>query len=155
MSVYGDNIVKTFKAAVDLDLSTSQYVPVYITDVNMVDIVTTNTQKAIGILQNRPSKGTGAACDVALLGLSKAKGYNTFTAGDLICAGSNGVVKASGLTLGNTGTSVSLWTVGEAIDSMLDDQTAGIFQILVKPQLFISSAVFTTTLHTAAAVTIP
>ena len=52
----------SFKAGANLNTTTSDFQLVRINSASSVAIANTTTQRAIGVLQNRPATGTGAAC---------------------------------------------------------------------------------------------
>lgn len=92
---------KSFKAGADLNTTTSDFRAVYVNSSQSVMIVNTTTvaTNTVGILQNRPKSGTGAACHVRLLApTSKVYLNDTCTAGDIIIVGSTGAIRGTSLT---------------------------------------------------------
>lgn len=106
---------KSFRAGGDLNTSTSDFRPVYINSSQSVLIAsTTVATNTIGILQNRPNSGTGAACHVRLFGpTSKVYLNDTCSAGDIIIMGAGaGPIRGTGLTQ-----TANYTLVGKALES--------------------------------------
>ncbi len=82
------------------DLSAKQYFAVKITGSRVVGLPTAATDFVYGILQNKPK--SGAACDVALFGITKAVAGGSVTAGHLMGVASGGAVVEFVTSSGNT-----------------------------------------------------
>jgi len=102
------------KAGADLNTTTSDWEPVYVNSSNSVLIANSITHRVVGILQRRPKAGTGSACNVRMLGLSKLTVHDTCTAGDMIMIGSGGAVRATAVS--NTAATLRSM-IGRALDA--------------------------------------
>ena len=149
MAVFGDGIDKTYKAGEDLDTSTAQFSVVYLNSQSSVSLCDSIGSKCIGILQNRPKAGTGAACNVRLLGVSKGRLNDSCTVNDLLSPGANGgLLKATGITLtGTTNSAATINIIGRAVETRTGgsgEVTNTLIEIIVNPYT-ISQAGLTTT----------
>ena len=117
---YGDGFNASFKAGADLNTSTSDFQPVYVNSASSVIVASATTHRVIGILQNRPKDGTGAACWVRCNGFSKVTMNDTCTAGDLLMIGDNGVIRATGVS--NTA-AVTRSMIGRAMENSAQTNT--------------------------------
>lgn len=89
---------KSFKAGADLDTTTTQFRAVYVNSSGSVNIATSATM-VIGVIQNRPNPGTGAACWVRSVGYSKLVMGDTCSAGDTIITGDAGALRGTALSI--------------------------------------------------------
>ncbi|MDI6756437.1 MAG: hypothetical protein QME32_00275 [Endomicrobiia bacterium] len=121
---------KSFKAGADLNTTTSDFQPVYVNSAGSVRIANSTTHKVIGILQNRPKSGTGAACVVRSVGYSKITVNDTCTAGDQIVMGSGGALRGSGLSIT---AATSRYIVGDAIET--SGASGTVIEIFLRPSI--------------------
>ena len=98
MAVHGPGLDASFKSGANLNTTTSDWQPVRISSAGSVNLANTTTQRVIGVLQNRPKTGTGAACVVRSVGFSKLAMNDTCSAGDLVVRGAGGAVRGTGLS---------------------------------------------------------
>lgn len=129
----------SFAAGANLNTSTSDYMPVYINSSNSVAIAntTTNITNTVGIITKRPNSGTGAAVPIQLDGIAMVKANDTFTAGDLVIAGSGGAKRGTALTV-----TTNQMILGRALESVA--LTSGVIMpvaLFIHPQ-----AIATTTI---------
>ena|SRR3990172_2073171 len=121
----------SFKTGANLDTTTSDFMPVRIGSASSVLIANSTTHKAIGILQNRPNAGTGAAAWVRVNGTSKIVMNDTCTAGDLLVTGTaGGALRGTGLSIT---AATSRFVIGYAIESCA--ATATVIQVLLMPSV--------------------
>lgn len=124
----GDGIDITFLTGVDLNTTTADWQPVRINSSTSVALANSTTFKAIGILQNRPPAGTGAAAVVRVSGVSKITMNDTCTAGDFIVTGDGGAVRGTGLSIT---AATSRFIIGRALTS--SGATATVIDLLIEP----------------------
>lgn len=91
MANFGPEPVKwSFEA--NSDLRTKQFYFVKMSANNKVDVCSGVTDKAIGVLQNKPN--TGETAEVTLLGITKVSGDADLAAGDIIGTSADGQAAA-------------------------------------------------------------
>ena len=72
----------TYKAGADLSSSQYRVLRYYSTWDNYVRVLSDTGQMPVGVLQNKPSAVTGAACQIISRGCAKVKTLDKFSAGD-------------------------------------------------------------------------
>lgn len=142
MSQFMSGHDKSFKAGADLNTTTSDWRAVYINSSQSVNIVNTTTvaTNTVGILQNRPKSGTGAACHVRLLAPSSKVFLNdTCSAGDIIIVGSTGAIRGTSLTQ-----TANFTEIGKALES--SGASGTIIEVMLgNPRKMVASSAATTT----------
>jgi hypothetical protein len=128
MAVYGD-FDHTFKQNENLSTVGAAFKPIYIATDNSVQIASTYTTKAVGILQKiSNSANTGASVMVRLGSISKAI-CDSCVAGDWLGAGAEGLRKVTGVSLGSATADVNV--LGMALVGSV--QTGTVIPVLINP----------------------